>query len=393
MSRNPVPVEVGGRWGNAARGLLAIAIVLVLKAAAELLVPIAVAVLLTFVLAPAVRTLRRFGLPETLGAALVVVMLLTTTVLMANALSGPASAWWERAPQTVAQVMAQLERLRAALPSLGTAPPVAAAPTTPRGRAQAERAAADAAHAPDPLKERLATEGVAFTRVVISKVFAFGLSATATVILLYFLLASEHWVITRSIEAIPRRRSRALLLAGLRSAQREIGRFVSSLALINIGVAFATALAVWWVELPNPPLWGVVAGGLNFIPYIGPVITVALLSLAGVLTFDTAAAMLTPAALFIAIHAIESNIVSPWFLGRRLTLSPVAVFISVMFWAWAWGIAGAMMAVPALVGIRSVCKRQRRLRLLCAYLEGSHQPVPSLRSLLRPRRKAGRTAN
>jgi predicted PurR-regulated permease PerM len=200
------------------------------------------------------------------------------------------------------------------------------------------------------------------------------------VILLYFLLASEHWVLTRSVEAIPRRRNRALLLAGLRRAQREIGRFVATLALVNVGVAVATYLAMLWLELPNPLLWGVVAGVLNFIPYIGPIVTVALLMLAGMLTFDGASTMLAPAAMFLMIHAIESNIVSPWFIGRRLSLSPVAVFLSVMFWGWAWGIAGALMAVPALVGLRSVCKRQRRLKLMCAYLEGNYRPMPSQRS-------------
>jgi len=241
------------------------------------------------------------------------------------------------------------------------------------------------------VKEHLATEGVALTRAVIGKVFTFSLSATATVILLYFLLASEHWVLTRSVEAIPRRRDRALLLVGLRRAQREIGTFVASLALINVGVTIATFAAMWWLGLPNPLLWGVVAGVLNFIPYIGPIITVALLSLAGMLTFDTASTMLAPAAMFMLIHAFESNIVSPWFVGKRLSLSPVAVFLSVMFWGWAWGIAGAMMAVPALVGLRGVCKRQRRLKLLCAYLEGNYRPVPSLRSLLRPRRKVAPT--
>jgi predicted PurR-regulated permease PerM len=307
---------------------------------------------------------------------------------MGAALSGPANAWWERAPTTMAQLMAQVDRLRAALPGFGPPPAQPAAAQSPRARAQAERAAAAQ---PDPVKERLASEGITLTRAVIAKVFTFSLSATAAVILLYFLLASEHWVLTRSVEAIPRRRSRALLLAGLRCAQREIGRFVASLAFINVGVVIATWGAMWWLDLPNPLMWGVVAGVLNFIPYIGPIITVALLSLAGMLTFDTAGAMLAPAAMFMLIHFIESNIVSPWFVGRRLSLSPVAVFLSVMFWGWAWGIAGAMMAVPALVGVRSVCKRQRRLKLLCAYLEGGYQPVPSLRSLLRPRRKAGST--
>jgi predicted PurR-regulated permease PerM len=90
------------------------------------------------------------------------------------------------------------------------------------------------------------------------------------------------------------------------------------------------------------------------------------------------------------IHAIESNLVSPWYVGRRLTLSPLAVFVSVMFWGWLWGIGGALLAVPMLVGLRSVCKRIRQMRLLCAYLEGGHHPAPSLRSLLMTRRQLQR---
>jgi predicted PurR-regulated permease PerM len=384
MTRNPAPVQIGPWLRNTAlRALLVIAIIAMLKVAADLLIPIALALLLTFVLTPPVRTLKRYGIPEALGAALVVATVLACTVLMGVALSGPASQWWDRAPGTMAQLVAQFDRLRAALPLISTPPPPA--PPSTRSRAQP---APNAAPPPDPVKEHLATEGMALTRAAITKAFKFSLLATATVILLYFLLASEHWVLTRSVEAIPRRRSRALLLAGLRCAQREIGRFVASLALINIGVAFATYAAMWWLGLPNPLLWGVVAGVLNFIPYIGPIVTMVLLLLAGILTFDGAGALLAPPALFLLIHAIESNLISPWFVGRRLALSPVAVFLSVMFWGWAWGIAGAMMAVPALVGLRSVCKRQRRLKLLCAYLEGNHQRMPSLRSLLRPRRKA-----
>jgi predicted PurR-regulated permease PerM len=387
MTRNPATVEIDPWLKNAAlRGLFVIAIVALLKAAAELLIPIALALVLTFVLTPPVRRLRRYGIPEAIGAALVVATLLAGTVLTGVALSGPAAQWWERAPGTMAQLIAQFDRLRAALPLIGAPPP----PTPPstRSRGQPDR---NAAPPPDPVKEHLATEGMALTRAAIGKAFKFSLSATATVILLYFLLASEHWVLTRSIEAIPRRRNRALLLAGLRCAQREIGRFVASLALINVGVSIATYAAMLWLGLPSPLLWAVVAGVLNFIPYIGPFLTVVALLLAGILTFD-GTAMLAPAALFLLIHAIESNLVSPWFVGRRLSLSPVAVFLSVMFWGWAWGIAGAMMAVPALVGLRSVCKRQRRLKLLCAYLEGNYRPMPSLRSLLRPRRKANPTA-
>jgi predicted PurR-regulated permease PerM len=279
--------------------------------------------------------------------------------------------------------LAQIERLRASV--LRTNPPARPAhPNSPAAQRQE-------ANAPDPLKDKLATEGVTFTRVLIGRALSFALAMAATVILLYFLLASEHWMLSRSVEAIPRRRARALLVAGVRSAERDIGRFVASLAIVNLGVALATGCVMWWLALPNPVLWGAVAGLLNFIPYLGPVITVALLTLAGMLSFESAGPMLAPALAFLLIHAIESNIVSPWFVGRRLTLSPLAVFLSVMFWGWLWGIAGAMLAVPVLVGLRSICKRNRRLRLLCAYLEGDHRPVPSLRSLLMPKRRVGRT--
>lgn len=370
----------GRRRSGPLQGVLAIGVVLLLKVAAPLLLPIATAVVLTFVFAPVVRALRRSGVSEPFGAAIVVATVLAVTLLVTSTLIDPASQWWERAPQTMAQVLAQFDRLRVSLMRFGA--------PQPRPASTKVAAADRAPPAADPLKDRLTTEGVAFTRVVIGKLLSFSLSAASTVILLYFLLASEHWMLSRSVEAIPRRRSRALLVAGVRSAERDIGRFVGTLALVNFGVAVATFLAVWALDLPNPLLWGVIAGTLNFIPYIGPVITVALLSLAGMLTFDTAANMLAPALAFVAIHAIESNIVSPWFVGRRLILSPLAVFLSVMFWGWLWGIAGAMLAVPVLVGVRCVCKRTRSLRLWCAYLEGAHQPVPSLRSLLLPRRRA-----
>ena len=378
--------EVDGRWkSSAVRGLLVIATILLMKEAAPLLLPVATAVVLTFVFAPVVRGLKRGGVPEPAGAAVVVITLLGVTLLVTSTLVGPASQWWERAPQTVAQVMAQFDRLRASILS-SPAPP----PRPPAGRNAERAAAAQAQQANDPLKDKLATEGVAITRVVIGKVFSFGLSAAATVILLYFLLASEHWMLSRSVEAIPRRRSRALLVGGVRNAERDIGRFVATLALVNLGVALATGMAMWALGLPNPVLWGAIAGTLSFIPYIGPVITGMLLALAGMLTFDSASDMLAPALAFVLIHAIESNLVSPWFVGRRLTLSPLAVFISVMFWGWLWGIAGAMLAVPVLVGIRSVCKRTRGMRLWSAYLEGAHRPAPSLRSLLLPRRRLQR---
>lgn len=389
-------------------GLFAIALVALLKAASALLVPITAALVLTFLCQPLVRWLRRRNVPETIGAGVVVAALLLATGGLTAALIEPATEWWERAPETLSRVMARVDRLRAVLPILAPAhpaPAVAPVEAPPRPAARRRAAAAETAEAAppataasqppanDPIAETIATQGVALTGAFVSQFLAFCLSASATVILLYFLLASEHWVLSRSVEAIPRQRARALMLAGLRSVQREISHFLGALAVVNLGVGAAMAGAAWLLGLPNPVLWGTVCGILNFIPYLGPVIGSVLLTMAGVLTFDTLPQVLAPAAALLVIHAVEANLVSPIFVGKRLSLSPVFMCLSVMFWGWLWGIAGAVMAVPILVALRALTKRQRRLRLLTAYLEGTRRPVRSLRALMRPKRpKAGGAA-
>ncbi|MDR7331279.1 AI-2E family transporter [Roseateles asaccharophilus] len=352
----------------ALRGLLLIALVFAVREARPLLAPVLIAVLLTLALAPAVRWLRRRGVPEMLGALVIVVALLGSTVPLAMSLARPAAAWWEAAPTTAAQLLDRLDKLRATIP--GMRPPT--------------RAGRSTVTAPDPLREKLATEGFALTGIVLTRSLALAVSATATVILLYFLLASEHWVLRRIVEAVPRQRTRALLLGGLRTAQREIAHWLAVVGVVNGTVGCIMGLTLWALGLPNPIMWGVLTAVFCFVPYIGPMALAALLLLAGISAFDSASQILAPMLAFAVIHGVESNIVSPLIVGRRLMLSPVAVFLSVMFWGWLWGIPGALIAVPVLIALRSVSRRMRGLRLLRCFLEGDRREAPpSLRMLLR----------
>lgn len=364
------------------RGIFVFVLVFGVREARSLLAPIVVAVMLTFVLAPAVRQLRRVGLPEVLGAGLLVLALLGSTLTLSAGLAAPAAEWWQKAPSVVGQLLSHIERLRSVIPGLEPPPPVPL--PRPSGRASANTPPA-VVPAPDPVKERLASEGVALTGALLGHSVGFTLSAAATVILLYFLLASEHWMLSRCVEAIPRRRTRALVLGGVRAAQREIGRYLFAVACINACAGALTGLALWWIGLPNPTLWAVIVALLCFIPYLGPMIVMVMLLVAGMMTFGVLPTMLGPFAVFATIHAIESNIVSPMVVGRRLSLSPISVFLSVIFWGWLWGIVGALIAVPVLIALRIVCLRSRGLRLLCRFLEGDRRESPTLRSLLRPR--------
>jgi predicted PurR-regulated permease PerM len=171
----------------------------------------------------------------------------------------------------------------------------------------------------------------------------------------------------------------------VRAAQRDIARFLGAQAIINVGVAIVTGVAVGLLGLPNPTLWGAIAGLLGFIPYLGPLATIVLLLIAGTLTFDSFTAMVAPAMAFGVINLIESNFVSPWFVGKRLEMAPLFVFTSVMVCGWIWGIAGAFIAVPLLVAIRAAARRSKSMGLWAVYLDRGREP-PSMRSLLGLRR-------
>jgi predicted PurR-regulated permease PerM len=371
---------------GATKWLLFIAVLFLLREGRAVLLPVAMAVALTFVLSSLVRRLRRFGIPEVAGAAMVVAALLLVVGLVITALSAPAVDWWNRAPTTVRQMLESVDRMRSAIPGLEPPPPPPVVRRTARNSAVAPAAAASAA-TPDPIRDQIASQSVTITRVVVGQFLSFAVSAAATVILLYFLLASEHWLVSRTVEAVPRRRNRALVLGGIRAAQRDIGLYLGTQSMINVGVGLATGLATTLLGVPNPLLWGALAALLNFVPYLGPMLIACVLLMVGVMSFDVVSAMLAPAAAYLVIHLIESNFVTPWLVGHRLKLSPLAVFLSVMLWGWLWGITGALLAVPILLAVRTFCKRSRKYKLFCAYLDGGYRRPPSLRSLLRVTRR------
>ncbi|MEO8080538.1 MAG: AI-2E family transporter, partial [Caldimonas sp.] len=320
------------------------------------LLPVTIAIVFTLVLAAPVRALRRAGVHEYIGAGLVIAAVLGVIVLFAMLVAAPAAAWWARAPLIVHELVESVQRWRDALFPYATPAPLVRAPGLPVPA--------------DALGQRLAVEGWTFTRLAIGSTISFAVSTAATVILLYFMLASEQWFVMRTAAAFRRPRTRALVLSGLRQAQRDIGRFISTMSLVNVALGAATGIALWLIGLPNPVLWGTTTAVLSFVPYLGPLLVAILLLLAGSVTFGTGVEMFGPPAAFLVLHGIEANFLSPLIMGHRLRLSPVFVFLSVLVWGWLWGVAGAFIAVPLLLALRAVCKRSRRLRLVCVYLEG-----------------------
>ena len=359
-----------------------VALIFLLRTARDVVLPVAIAIILTFLLAPVARMLRNRGLNDALAAAVVVVGLLLSLGFLASRLVEPASEWLARAPTSVQQLIDSYERLRRSIPFMAP-PEIALRPTvTTKGRPAAEIVPANTPAPPDPLKDKIAIEGIALTGSLIKQATWVTVSTIATIILLFFFLASERWLMARTVEAIPKRRVRVAVIGGFRAAQRDIARYLGTQAMINAGVGVATTLALMVIGFPSPILWGVIISILAFIPYLGPLLFVALLLLAGTITYTTFGEIIAPAAAYAAINIIESNFIAPWIVGRRLEMSPLFVFLGVMVCAWMWGVAGAFLAVPLLVIIRSAARRSKSLRLWCVYLDRGRPELPTMRALL-----------
>jgi len=130
-----------------------------------------------------------------------------------------------------------------------------------------------------------------------------------------------------------------------------------SVSLINLGLGIIVSIGLYFLGVPNAVMWGVLVAALNFVPYFGPVAGVILLAGVGLLTFDTLWKGILPPAWYLLLHLLESNLITPVLLGRRFTLNPVMIFVSLIFWTWLWGVPGALLSVPILVGIKIVCDR------------------------------------
>jgi predicted PurR-regulated permease PerM len=125
--------------------------------------------------------------------------------------------------------------------------------------------------------------------------------------------------------------------------------YLGTITMVNVSLGLLTAAILWGLDMPTPLMWGGIVTLLNFIPYLGPIGAVLLLGVGGLMVFPDPWFALLPAVSFLALHVVEANVVTPLLVGRRLTINPLAILVALSFWAWVWGTAGALLAVPLLI--------------------------------------------
>ena len=336
-------------------GLFFLALLAAAYVAREVIMPLTFAVVLALLLQPALRLLERLRLPRTLAALLLIFALLGTIVGLGTAVSGPARSWAGKLPEGIPRLQEKLSFVREPVNTLQ------------RFLQQVE----DFGGGTEPVKNATAPAG---GQTFLAKLFTgtrnFASGFFTTVLFLFFLLVSGDIFLQRFVEILPRFSSKRQVVEIDQQIERDISAYLVTITIMNAAVGIAVAMAMWLTGVGDPILWGTVAFLLNYVPILGPVLGVLIFLLAGLLTHDVLWQALLPAGLYLGIHLIEGETVTPMLVAKRFTLNPVLVIISLVFWFWLWGVPGAILSVPMLAIAKIICERVRSLAAFGHFLEG-----------------------
>jgi predicted PurR-regulated permease PerM len=335
------------RRGRAALGVLAVfAFTYALRLAQGLLLPMVLALLFAVVLAPLVRLLRRLHLPAPLAAAVIVGLFAAAAAAGIGALADPATRWIERAPETLRDLDRKLRPVKAPLVEAQKA---------------AERVEQMARVDDKPPAPQVTMKEPSLTMKVLGTTQMTLLHAAEVLVLVYFFLAFGESFF-RGLVRIPENlRAKIRVVAIATEIQHEISTLLLTLAAINTGLGTATAIAMALLGMPNPLLWGAMAAVFNFVPYLGSSVTLGVLTVVALLTFDTVARALAVPAVFLGLATLEGQFVTPIIVGKRLALSPLVIMVALLVMGWIWGVAGLLITMPVLAIVRIYCAHDEAL--------------------------------
>ena len=325
----------------AATLLVIIATFYTLYFARAFFLPVTFGLLLNLLLSPFVRTLKRARIPYPIGAAIVVLSIVAVVGVGGYFLADPAQEWVTKAPQSVAAANVKIRKLRRPMEQVT------------KSADQMARAATTGSSTPRVQEVTLAGPTLMDRFVGASATFLAG--ALETLVLLYFLLASGDLFLQKLTKMLPEFRDKKKAVAIARETETSISMYLSTVALINVLEGGVVTLVMWALGMPNPVLWGVLVLFLEFVPYLGALLMVGVLTLAALSTFESVGHIIAVPASYLAINLLQAYVVTPLLLGKRLTLNPVAILMGLILWWEIWGVAGAFIAVPLLATFKILC--------------------------------------
>jgi predicted PurR-regulated permease PerM len=315
-----------------------------------ILLPLVLALLLSYLLRPIIRTLARLKISPSVSAAVVLISLIAIIGYGISILAAPGADWLEKAPYSLQRLQWKLSPLKQPMEKMAQASGEIEKLATPQTSASTKQPTAVEIRR-HPIAETL----VLRTPEVIT-------SAVLVLILLYFLLSYDGVFLGKLIRLLPTLsdKKRAVTIAS--EIEGQVSRYLFTVTMINLGLGLVIGLAVGFMGLRNPVMWGAMVAVLNFVPYLGALTGIVCITLGAILSFDSVGYALIFPGIYLGFATLEGNFITPWVMGKSLTLNPVIILLSLIFWGWMWGIVGIILAVPILAAFK----------IFCAHIEPMH---------------------
>ena len=330
---DPRPVDnIGGIWTSVGRAATVGTFLLLFGAflyvGRVLVLPIMAAAIVALTLAPLVRAGKRRGISPWITALLLVVVCLGAVAIAATAMAGPVSEWIGRAPEIGATIKQRLSAFDQPLAAL-------------RQLQDALFGGDSGVSVSTPAANFVLPVVAFFTPAVGELLLFFGI--------LLFFLGGQFELRASVVSLFGSRDAKLRFLKIMNDIEKNLAGYLTVVTMINAALGAIVALGAWLLGLPNPVIFGLLAGLLNYVPYVGPAVTVVILFGVGLVTFPSLGqALLAPAGL-VALTTIEGHFITPTIIGRRLTLNPLMVLLALAFWTWIWGPFGAFLATPLCI--------------------------------------------
>lgn len=324
--------------------------------ARALLMPVVIAFLLALVFSPVRRFLALHGVRSGISAVLIVAGLVIALGAGLLMLSDPVTKWVADAPEIARELEAKLSNLRGSIQ------------TVVEAEEQVQRITSGSGS--DAVQEVTVREAgffgalTAFAPAILAQV-------VFTMALLFFLLASGDMFYQKIVHAMPTFKDKKRAVQIAHDIEGKLSRYLFTITVINAGLGVSIGLAMWLIGMPNPLLFGVIGFAFNYIPYVGAVAGAVLTTVVGLVSIDPASAAFLAGGTYLVLTSLEGQFITPYFVGKRLKLNTVVVFLFIALWAWLWSVAGMLVAVPVLVAVRTFCEHIPRLRPLGDFLSES----------------------
>jgi predicted PurR-regulated permease PerM len=332
-------------------GLFILAVFYTIYFMRSILLPIVLALLLSYLLRPIVRGLARLKIPLPVGAALILICLLALIGSGISALATPTVTWLQKAPAGLTELQRKLLPVKRSVAQVTQA------------TSEIEKLASTNAEIKTVEVKRHPITEMFFMRTP-----EFIASAVLSLILLYFLLVYDQAFIAKLVKLLPTFSDKKTAVAIAHDIESQISLYLFTITAINACLGLAVGTAVGLLGLRNPVMWGVMVALLNFVPYLGALTGIICMTIGAVLSFDSVGHAFVFPAIYLAFGTLEGSFITPWVMGRSLTLNPLIILISLTFWGWMWGIVGIILAVPILAAFKIFCAHIKPMEPLAEFL-------------------------